>query len=203
MKKLVMVTVLLVAGVAFASSLSVPWFVDTFNFGTVTDYTNVGYPPINARSLTIEGFVYVHNTTDADKLCYIEYYSKLGDFRGPAYPNNTFIIGAMSTVSFRPNAIDPADGVTNAPGGVLGLPNGQEDAVGVLVPTWPKPVITERYGPGGMYDNANGSLVVRWAGVATDVQGNYIELWGVDPAGAGARMNAFAALIPAGVGGGG
>ena len=182
MKKLVVLTVMVLAGVAFASSLNVPWFVDTYDTNAaVHQYTNMGYPPVvsSTLGLGIMGLVYLHNNKAVPITCAIEYYTKDGDplaIEG----SNTFSIAANATIAFRPGADDTAleDG-------------GQEAATGAAVPNRPKEAGLN------MWQNANGAIVVKWEGTPTDVQGNYREMtcsWQSN----GLNLLGFATLLPPG-----
>ena len=118
MKKLTIVALaLMVAGVAFASSLNVPWFVD--NSAAASKF-----PPVSPG---VSGIVYLHNNKTETITCSIAYYSQEGVSLGPAAPGNTFVIAANASIAFRPVAYDP-DSVT-----------GGQEAVdaGLLVPDRP------------------------------------------------------------------
>jgi len=180
MKKLVVLTAMVLAGVAFASSLNVPWFVDFYDTdAAVHQYTNLGYPPQSAAGrLAVMGLVYLHNNKSEDLTCAIEYYAKDGtalEIEG----NNTFVIPANSTMAFRPGADDPD------------TTHGGQEGVGYIVPNRPKNPLLN------MFQNSNGSIVVRWVGEPTDVQGNYREFTCVD-GGPTSRLLGFATLLPAG-----
>ncbi len=174
MKKLFVIAVLVGAGIAYASSLSVPWFVDQTG-------TNQGLPPATA---TIIGLCFVHNNDTADKTCSITYYTQDGARLGPDAPNNTFVIPALSTMAFRPVAADRVDATTN--------PGGMETPTGVLVPD--RPMISSI--PGGT--KKNGSLVINWVGGSGDVQGLYVQSQNIDGGPTG-RIAHFGTLLPPGV----
>jgi len=75
MKKVMMMMVImaLMGGVAFAASLSIPWFADNAKAGD-------GWPPKEAGVATI---VYLKNNTADPIECKIAYYSNVGDPLGP------------------------------------------------------------------------------------------------------------------------
>ena len=150
MKKMVLTLGLVViASSAFAASLSVPWFVDNAP-------NAVG--PIPSGAVGSVAVVYLHNNYDKDVLCRITYYSELGvkqDFASGV--SDTFVIPALSTINFRPVAVNDTGT----------LP--QESAAGAAVPD--RPTDTAIPGNDG---KKNGSLVIEWA-VPDDVdpaQGN-------------------------------
>ena len=126
MKRFAIVAVVMAlgAGIAFASSLGVPWFVD--NAGVAT-----GFPPSDGRTATL---VYLHNNLGVDAVCQIQYYSAQGVLLGPAN-DNTFVVNKNASTAFRPVAVDPAT-----------TPGGQESTVGVLVPDRPRDVDTQKNG---------------------------------------------------------
>jgi hypothetical protein len=183
MKKLVVLTVMVLAGAAFASSLNVPWFVDCYDTNpAVHQYTNMGFPPLSTVGIAVMGVVYLHNNRSDDLTCGIEYYAKDGTFLA-IDGSNTFVIPANSTMAFRPNADDPD------------VAHGGQEGVGYIVPNRPKiEGLT-------MWQNVNGSIVVRWQGEPTDVQGNYREYTAAD-GGPTSRLLGFATLLPPGAGGG-
>ena len=132
------------AAAVTANSICVPWYVD--NAGTA-----VRVPPVDGKTTSL---VYLHNNRDELLACTIEYYTQDGVFVGPASPQNQFTIAANTSIAFRPVADDPAT--------VLG---GQEAIQGRAVPNRP-------LGTGNGNDNKrNGSIVIRWNGAPTDVQG--------------------------------
>lgn len=182
--------VLLGTGVAVASSLSVPWFVD-------------GGPLANGvpgKASGVTGLVSLVSTVDTTVVCTIKYYQGDGTFIGPD-ENNTFSIAPHSALAFRPFRRDPGP----AAGGVGG---GQEGVQGVAVP--------DR--PAGTDSKDNGSLTIFWEGGATDVQGQYAQ-YNTNHYKNGAAYNnndtalfdstvktitmSFGHLLPAGVEGGG
>jgi hypothetical protein len=172
MKKLIALAVLVAAGVAFASSLSVPWFVDQ-------TATNTGLPPVD-QAVTL-GLVYLHNNQTGTVTCQIAYYTQDGYPLGPEAPNNTFTITTSSTMAFRPVASDLYD---------ANHLFGQEGPSGALVPNRPKTASI----PGG--NKNNGSLVVTWVGKPTDVQGIYVQSQNVS--GPNGRIAHWGTLLPPG-----
>ena len=188
MKKLTIIAVVLAVGVTagFASSLKVPWFVDTAPAAN-------GVP---GEAMGVTGLVTLTSNLDAPVTCAIAYYNAEGNLLGPFNPNNTFTIAPLSSLAFRPVADDP--------GTVAG---GQEGAQGVLVPNRPRSPDTSTAipGTGGIIDKKkNGSLVVTWVTVdsSSDVQGQvaYFQtgqrFGGIDPA--GVYTMSYAHLLPPG-----
>ena len=173
MKKLLVVTLALaVGGVAFASSLSVPWFID---LGPTANRL----PPVNDGAV---GLVYLHNNLATQITCSIEYFTASGNSVGPAAPNNTFVISPKASIGFRPVASDP----NTATGG-------QENAeAGWLVPD--RPSGTE----GGNDNKKNGSLVVTWLGGENDVQGVYMSATNKTLGGEN-RLVGYGHLLPPGI----
>ena len=104
------------AGVAFASSLSVPWFVDNAPAGNKVPGINQG----------VTGIVTLKNNTPDTMTLQISYYAADGTYLGPNAPGNTFSIVGNSSAAFRPNKVDPGTSV-----------GGQEGAQGVLIPDRP------------------------------------------------------------------
>lgn len=172
MKKVSVVVMMLMvgAGIAYASSIAIPWFVD--------DWTMIasGYPP----SSSVMTVVYLNNTTDDTIEFEIRYFNDAGVDLGPEAPYNTFTIPPKASVGFRPCAIDPAPGVTGTatdwqgnPVPFTGAPGGQESLTAALVPVRPQgnPVDTSSW-------SGNGSATVSWQGDAADVQGMVMTLGG-------------------------
>ena len=95
MKKFVVVAAILAvgAGVAFASSLNVPWFLDR---DTSTGLGNL------TKEKTYVG---IHNNLSETMTCSIKYYGRDGNL---LQDWNTFNIAANATVSFRPHILDPS-----------------------------------------------------------------------------------------------
>ncbi|NLN92995.1 MAG: hypothetical protein GX130_06800 [Candidatus Hydrogenedens sp.] len=145
MKKMtmVMVAMAMVAGIAFASSLSIPWFVDNAPVGA-------SWPPYQGM-MTL---VYLKSNVDEVLTCEITYYSEDGIKLGPEYPDNTFTINPMSSVAFRPVAEDPLMDLG-------GHDDGIEGAQGVAVPDRPRDEDPKK----------NGSATISWTGGPNDVQG--------------------------------
>ena len=174
MKKLGFMTVaLMVAGFAFASSLSVPWFVDA-------PMTGAGFPPTKQGT---EAVVYLHNNLGTALTCSIDYYTNTG-FKLPFADGvaNTFTIRPRATIAFRPNAKDPSS-----------VNGGQEaDDAGMLVPD--RPSVSSISGG----TKANGSIVVSWVGSSSDVQGIILQAQNVD-GGSNSRLVEYGTLLPSGV----
>ena len=131
------------AGVAYGAWLGVPWFVDNAPAGS-------GNPPTTTGQFTA---IFLHNNTDAEIECSIEYFTEAGVSVGPAAPGNTFVIPANASVAFRPGIDDPAS-----------VPGGQEGELGAAVPNRPLTGV-------GNDGKKNGSCVITWVGDSTDVQG--------------------------------
>ncbi|MBI2425765.1 MAG: hypothetical protein HYV27_23270 [Candidatus Hydrogenedentes bacterium] len=104
------------AGVAFASSLSVPWFVDNAPAANKVPGVAAG----------VTGMVTLKNNTPDTLTLQIAYYAQDGTALGPAAPGNTFTVVGNSSLAFRPGANDP-DTATG----------GQEGTQGVAVPDRP------------------------------------------------------------------
>jgi len=182
MKKLIAVTLMLsIAGIAFASSLAIPWFVDSGKTGT-------GLPP---SIKTVVGLVYLKNTTDAVVTCSIEYFTQTGTAIGPPAPGNTFTINPKASIAFRPVASDPdtAD------------PPGQEAAdAGWLVPDRPPFGNSAGIVMPGNDDKINGSARIEWMGGSGDVQGIFLWTQAAKQDDAAAlKMISWAHLLPPGV----
>ena len=178
MKKFIVLTLMLsIAGIAFASSLAVPWFVDNAQAAA-------GLPPTSAG---VSGIVYLKNNTDAVATCSITYYTQTGGEIGPPAPGNTFVIQPLASLSFRPSTSDP-DSVSGGQEAVL---------AGWLVPDRPPwgnssslPADPDNDG------KKNGSIVIRWLGDDTDVQGTYV--W-TQAAGTALKIVCWGHLLPPGV----
>ena len=97
MKKIsvVAVALMVMAGIAYASSIGVPWFVDNAPVAS-------GYPPTSGTL----GLVYLKNNTNEDITGEITYVNRDGAILGPFYPDNTFVLPKLATVAFRPVAYD-------------------------------------------------------------------------------------------------
>jgi len=147
--------------------LSVPWYVDTAGAAQ----------RLPANDMQITTIIFLHNNLSEDLAAAIEYYTQDGVFVGPEWPDNYFLIPKQSTVAFRPVADDPAS-----------VPGGQEAPVAQAVPN--RPMGTE----GGNDNKKNGSIVVRWQGNTTDVQGMLKEWRQVD----GDSLYSNSVLLPPG-----
>ena len=116
MKKFLVVAVVLAVGVsfAFASSLKVPWWVDSAPEST----TN---PPAANQVI---GHIFLTNNLDTPLACSITYFDKDGNETGyqaaAGQPDtNTFVIPASATWAFRP----ATDGGTQEGGAGAAIPN--------------------------------------------------------------------------------
>ncbi|MCC6143757.1 MAG: hypothetical protein IT368_08110 [Candidatus Hydrogenedentes bacterium] len=212
MKKLAVITamVLVGAGVAYASYLSVPWFVDN---GVIAadiphNFTNAG-----ARQSQVTGIVTLKSNRTDNLTCEITYFSQEGYRLGPFAPDNTFNINPLSALAFRPVQCDPDATVTalvcddNGDGTPdrAGVNGGQEGGAGVLVPDRPLsiagapiPGAVDGQGQPLVDNKKNGAIVIEWQGDDTDVQGQvaYFQTSLVN----GARVTySYAHLLPPGV----
>ena len=133
------------AGFAFASSLKVPWYVDSA-------LPESGNPP----SAKVLGVVTLTSNADEEVMCKIYYYDSAGTEVGhdtAHSADNTFMIAPLSSLAFRPVQDDPSALVDPAA-------SGQEGPQGVLVPN-------RNTSDGKM----NGSIVVEWTGAVDLIQG--------------------------------
>ena len=181
MKKLIVVTLMLsIAGIAFASSLAIPWFADQ----ATKVATRV--PPQQAASL---GFIYLKNNTASELTCSIEYFTAAGTGVGPPSPGNTFTIDPKASIAFRPCASDPST-----------VPGGQENvASGWLVPDRPPFGNSSDIVMPGNDDKINGSAVVTWLGGDTDVQGMLLAIQSsLQPDSTILKVMSYAHLLPPG-----
>jgi len=187
MKKMSVVLILLIGSIAFASSLSIPWYVDNAP-------VNTGLPPTVDGGLSL---IYLKSTVDRVLTCEIGYYNADGAFLGPQPPLNTFTIQPKAALGFRPVADDPISGLTS-PFGAVGTAGGQEGAAGVAVPNRPRSANSSTVIPGtSVIDTKkNGSITISWFGVgseATDLQGSQMA-W----AKGGTTVVSFSHLLPPG-----
>lgn len=143
MKKLGFVAVMLMVGasVAFASSLSVPWYIDNAPPG-------VGLTPPAPFTVAL---IYLKNNSSTVTVVQISYASADGTQLGPPPGEDTFEILPNATILFRPVATD------------TDLANGgqEEPTTGGLVPNRPRNVQTQK----------NGSITLRFEGGPATVQG--------------------------------
>lgn len=156
MKKLGFVAVMLMVGasVAFASSISVPWYID--NAGI-----NNGLTPPAGLTQTL---IYLKNNASTVTVVQISYNADDGTALGPPVGSDTFEILPNATILFRPVADD-----TNLATG------GQEDpGTGGLVPNRPRGVNTKK----------NGSITLRFEGGPSLVQGEVTAFFTPDADGA-------------------
>ncbi len=186
MKKASFVLIMLVGSIAFASSLSIPWYVDNAP-------TDNGLPPSKDGGLSL---IYLKSTVNRVLTCEIAYYNEGGAFLGPQAPNNTFTIQPLAALGFRPVADDPILGLTGLTG-AAGTAGGQEGAAGVLVPNRPRSVGGAAIPGTTVIDTKkNGSITISWSGVgaeATDLQGSQMA-W----AKGGTTVVSFSHLLPPG-----
>jgi len=161
---------------AYASSVKVPWFIDTAAVGA-------GVP---GSSAGVTGIVTLASNRTDTLVCAISYYNAGGDLLGPFAPDNTFTISPLSSLAFRPCVDDPGT-----------APGGQEGAQGVAVPNRPRSPDTSTVIPGTTVidKKKNGSIVIQWVGGDADVQGQVAYF---QTAGTGQTMS-YAHLLPPGV----
>ncbi|MDX9972509.1 MAG: hypothetical protein RBU21_05890 [FCB group bacterium] len=95
MKKLVFLgaMVLIVGGVALASSITVPFF---------NDMGATSFPPPTSGDAA--SFIAIKNNTNQPIVCWVEYSNDSGVDMTPT--NNTFLLPAMSGLGFRPAAVN-------------------------------------------------------------------------------------------------
>ena len=144
MKKLGFFAVMLMVGasVAFASSISVPWYIDNAANNTAMD-------PVAGSTASL---IYLKNNSSDTTLCSIAYNAQDGSALGPEEGLNTFVIAPSATILFRPVAVNDSDFAAG----------GQEGATtGALVPDRPRDVNTKK----------NGSITIRFIGSPTTIQG--------------------------------
>lgn len=174
MKKLGFLAMMVaLGGVAFASSLAVPWFVDNAPAACNNP------PNLPGGEM---GIVTLKSNVDRVMTCAITYYNSAGERLGPDAPNNTFTIAPMSALAFRPVANDP------------GTAGGQEGAQGLLVPNRPMGVVTPTYPSGD--NKKNGSITIMWDGDPTDIQGQYAYF---NTSTANQMNSSYGHLLPPGV----
>jgi hypothetical protein len=151
MKKLglVVVAMAMITGVAFANSISIPWYVDF----AAADGT---LPPAAGG---IASAVFINNSTGSDIVAHIRYFTQTGADIGPEDHNsggsgNSFNVPALSTVAAR-LAVD--DEVQEASPGGRDIPNRPLDG-------------------DGNDGKKNGSAVITYVGAAGDLNGQ-ITTW--------------------------
>ena len=193
MKKLAILGLVLAVGtgVAFASSIGVPWFVDN-------QAENAGNP---ATSSGTTGIITLKNMTDTQKTLEIAYYNAAGEFLGPLAPNNTFTVDAFSSLAFRPVATDPGKGVVDPRDSLAEtLGGGTEGGQGVLVPNRPRSpdASTPVYVGGPIDSKKNGSAVISWTGGPGDING-MTSSFNMLIEGSAKTTMSFGHLLPAGV----
>ena len=187
MKKASFVLIMLVGSIAFASSLSIPWYVDNAPVDN-------GLPPTKDGGLSL---IYLKSTVNRVLTCEIAYYNEGGAFLGPQPGYNTFTIEPLAALGFRPVADDPILGLTGLTG-ATGTTQGQEGKAGVLVPNRPRSANSTMAIPGTTVIDIkkNGSITISWSGIgaeATDLQGSQMA-W----AKGGTTVVSFSHLLPPG-----
>lgn len=132
------------AGVAFAASLNVPFFLDN---APVADNA---FPPTSGS----KSYIALHNNLSVDLEVEVDYYDAGGDGtvnqRTPS--PNTFLLPANATYSFRPIGDEPAT-----------------EAAGSVIPNMPNAAL----GGSGIMEVA-GSAVISWVGGPADIQGRLV-----------------------------
>lgn len=184
MKKLgiIAATIALCASV-YASSLAVPWFVDTAPAAN-------GVP---GKAPGVTGIVVLKSNRTDTLTCSINYFNPNGTELGPFAPNNTFVIEPLSSLSFRPVATDPST-----------VAGGQESTLAVLVPNRPISPDTNTPIPGTnpptVDTKKNGSITISWSGGNQDVQGivTYFQT-SVDPTSGATVTFSYGTLLPPGI----
>ena len=176
MKKLIVVTLMLsIAGIAFASSLAIPWFSDNAPAAC-------GLPPTTKGVVST---IFLKNNMDAVKVCAITYFTQSGLNIGPPSPGNTFAIQPKASLAFRPCTYDP-----------ISLGGGEDDTAGALAPDRPpwgnSSLITTGEDPA----KKNGSAVIQWVGGTSDVQGSFV--W-IQSARTALLQVSYAHLLPPGL----
>ena len=108
MKKFVFLGLVLAVGtsMAFAASISVPWFLDSAALGA----NPLGLADPAPGQMT---FITLMNTTASDLTCAIEYFDQDGASIGPA-SNNTFSLSPNAATAFRPGINDTINESTSA-----------------------------------------------------------------------------------------
>lgn len=173
MKKLgiIALTMAVGSGIAFAASISVPWFVDNAPAAN-------GIP---GKSKGVTGIVTLKSNRTDVVTCSIAYFAPDGEALGPsASEGNTFTIQPLSALAFRPGIADPAT-----------VGGGQEQEQGILVPDRPFRDANDR---------ANGSITIEWAGNPTDIQGqvSYFQTTADQNTGAPLTLS-YSHLLPPGL----
>ena len=183
MKKLGIIAATLALCVSvYASSLAVPWFVDTAPSAN-------GVP---GKAPGVTGIIVLKSNRTDTVECTLDYFNANGDELGPFGVANSFVIPALSSVSFRPVATDPST-----------VAGGQESAAAVVIPNRPVSVDTNTPIPGTnppvIDTKKNGSLTISWAGGASDVQGlvTYFQT-SVDPTSGATVTFSYGTLLPPG-----
>ncbi len=188
MRKLSFVAMLVLVGtgVAFASSLSVPWFSDNAPanngvVGTKNGTTNL---------------IYLKSNVDTTLTCYITYYNQDGVCLGPFAPDNSFTIAPKSALAFRPVVYDPDGTIPD-----IGQSNGMEGSQGLAVPDRPRSPDSSTPIPGiGIIDTKkNGSCTIEWIGGPNDIQGANVNLTTVVNASGTKDTMSYGHLLPPGM----
>ena len=143
MKKVLVIALMLGAGLAYASSIGVPWFVDNADVGS-----NI---PQTAKSV---GLVFLHNNATNVLDITIAYYTQIGNYAGPT-TDNSFLLNPGASIAFRPVQTDSA----------------VEGEAYLLVPNRPRTTIPP--GTPLCDTKKNGAIVLTWMGDPTDLSGSY------------------------------
>lgn len=110
------------AGMALASSLNVPFFLDT-----APSDGNFPPSPDGNGNTTFATFVALHNNTSDDILVEVDYFDagQDGSVDHQTPTNNTFSLPANATWGFRPVGDDAATEVGNAGFNIPNMPGGE------------------------------------------------------------------------------
>ena len=144
MKKVLVIALMLGAGLAYASSLGVPWFVDNAATGST--------PPAAGG---VVGLIFRHSNAPDVLTVTIEYFTDTGLSVGPAAPDNSFEINPGASVAFRPVQTDA----------------NVEGATYLLIPN--RPTTTLPPSNSNNDGKKNGSCVLSWLGPDNYLQGTY------------------------------
>ena len=155
MKKVLVIALMLGAGLAYAGSLAVPWFVDNAATGS--------NPP--ALNGTVGG-IYLNNTSTEVLEVTVAYFTATGVPIGP-WTYNTFVISPNASLGYRPVADDSAFESVEArkiPNRPLGTLDGNDNKKnGSCTFTWAEPV-----GGGGLVGSFWASATGTHATSSTD-----------------------------------
>ena len=172
MKKLgILVAAFALSVSVYASSLAIPWFVDTAPAAN-------GVP---GKAAGVTGIIVLKSNRTDTITASIDYFASDGTEMGPFGAAATFQISPLSSVSFRPVADDPSS-----------VAGGQESPAGQAVPNRP-------LGASGPAAKKNGSATVSWNGGNADIQGlvTYFQT-ASDPSTGATVTFSYGSLLPPG-----